>query len=291
MINKSSMKHENEKDSIIKSELHFYMSMLKKSKKDLEKVANPCTDVSVGDIIVLYGDLPTYGLVRELTNSGADVIFLSSNLILSSVKALKLRINHLINLVAVSPIKLTVPYDVVSKYAERAGRVTNEQLNRILENFELLKDVENGKYEGERAYAIPSLPSVGFGELKEEYYRLERDRIVGLLNFNKQVAYDLIKVNFMDYFPKEYGSAPSLKMLVAKGEHTIRIENAIMKYDETKGILEMFIADEYIGKFGIVEMYDKILYAGILSKMIEVFNVPSLPVSMIKENVKVYLND
>lgn len=39
-------------------------------------------------------------------------------------------------------------------------------LMKFLENFELLKDVENGKYEDERAYAIPSLPSVGFGELK-----------------------------------------------------------------------------------------------------------------------------
>lgn len=130
----NNKKPEGEQNSIL-SELHFYMSMLKKSKKDLEKVSNPCTDVSVGDIIVLYGDLPTYGLVRELTNSGADVIFLSSNLILSIVKALKLRINHLINLVAVSPIELTVPYDVVSKYAERAGRVTNEQLNEIFGKF------------------------------------------------------------------------------------------------------------------------------------------------------------
>lgn len=288
MSNMNAMKPEDEKSSIIKDELSFYISMFKESKKCLIKVANPCTDVSVGDIVALYGDLPTYGLVRQLTNFGADVIFLSSNLILSSVKALKLRINHLINLVAVSPIELVVSYDVVSNYAERVGRVTDEQLNRILENFELLKDVENGRYESETTDAIPS---VGFGELKEEYYRLERDRIVGLLNFNKQVAYDLIRINFMDYFPKEYASIPSSEMLAAEGEHAIRIEKAIMKYDEMRSILEMFIADEYVGKFGIVEMYDKILYAGILSKVIEVFNVPSLPVSLIKENVKIYLND
>jgi len=66
MINKSSMKHENEKDSIIKSELHFYMSMLKKSKKDLEKVTNPCTDVSVGDIIVL--STPLFVPIAKVTD-------------------------------------------------------------------------------------------------------------------------------------------------------------------------------------------------------------------------------
>jgi len=179
MINVNNKKPEGEQNSILENELHLYMSMLKKSKRNLAEVSHPCVDVSVGDIIVLYGDLPTYGLVRQLTDSGVEVVFLSSNLILSSVKALKLKINHLISTVAVSPIESFVPYDIVSKYAERVGRVTKEQLTKVLENFELLKDIANGKYANETTSGIPS---VGFGELKETYYRLENDRIVGLLN-------------------------------------------------------------------------------------------------------------
>jgi len=55
-------------------------------------------------------------------------------------------------------------------------------------------------------------------------------------------------------------------MLRAQGQYTIRIENAVMKYDELKGTLEMFIADEYIGKFGIVEFDGKVLYAGVFQR-------------------------
>jgi len=288
MINVNNKKPEGEQNSILENELHLYMSMLKKSKRNLAEVSHPCVDVSVGDIIVLYGDLPTYGLVRQLTDSGVEVVFLSSNLILSSVKALKLKINHLISTVAVSPIESFVPYDIVSKYAERVGRVTKEQLTKVLENFELLKDIANGKYANETTSGIPS---VGFGELKETYYRLENDRIVGLLNFAKYASDNKIKINFLDYFSKEYFVVPSFGMLRAQGQYTIRIENAVMKYDELKGTLEMFIADEYIGKFGIVEFDGKVLYAGVFSKMIEVFNVPSLPISVIKDNLRIQLND
>ncbi|HRT01481.1 MAG TPA: hypothetical protein P5192_03835, partial [Fervidobacterium sp.] len=136
MSSEKSIRKER-KLSILQEELKSYKSFLKGARKaKFEQIQNESIELSVGDIVVMYGSIMTYGIVVDISETKSKIVFLTTNLLLSSQKALKLRINHLVNTVAVSPIDLSIPNEKIRLCAEKIGRISEEQLKIVLENHD-----------------------------------------------------------------------------------------------------------------------------------------------------------
>jgi len=269
--------------SILQWELKSYKAFLKGAKKvKFKEIQNSPIELSVGDVVVMYGSIMTYGLVADISETESTVVFLTTNLLLSSQKALKLKINHLVNTVAVSPIKLSIPNEKIKLCAEKIGRIPEEQLKIVLENHDMLKKIENGESAQD---LFGDMQPQTFGKIIQEYYALERSRISQSFGLDEQRK--VIQVNFKDYFQEEVFAKQYGDLLAAENLSSVSADGYILDYDIENKKIKVYFDDRYIDTFGEVEFNGKVVYSGKIPSILEITDVPMILPGLAKELVKV----
>ena len=290
MFNKGAIVMSSEKSirkerklSILQEELKSYKSFLKGARKaKFEQIQNESIELSVGDIVVMYGSIMTYGIVVDISETESTVVFLTTNLLLSSQKALKLKINHLVNTVAVSPIKLSIPNEKIRLCAEKIGRIPEEQLKIVLENHDMLKKIENGESAQD---LFGDIQPQTFGKIIQEYYALERSRISQSFGLDEQRK--VIQVNFKDYFQEEGFAKQYGDLLAAENMSSVSADGYILEYDIENKKIKVYFDDRYIDTFGEVEFNGKVVYSGKVPSILEITDVPMILPGLAKELMKV----
>ena len=269
--------------SILQWELKSYKAFLKGAKKvKFKEIQNSPIELSVGDVVVMYGSIMTYGLVADISETESTVVFLTTNLLLSSQKALKLKINHLVNTVAVSPIKLSIPNEKIRLCAEKIGRIPEEQLKIVLENHDMLKKIENGESAQD---LFGDIQPQTFGKIIQEYYALERSRISQSFGLDEQRK--VIQVNFKDYFQEEGFAKQYGDLLAAENMSSVSADGYILEYDIENKKIKVYFDDRYIDTFGEVEFNGKVVYSGKVPSILEITDVPMILPGLAKELMKV----
>jgi len=269
--------------SILQWELKSYKAFLKGAKKvKFKEIQNSPIELSVGDVVVMYGSIMTYGLVADISETESTVVFLTTNLLLSSQKALKLKINHLVNTVAVSPIKLSIPNEKIKLCAEKIGRISEEQLKIVLENHDMLKKIENGESAQD---LFGDIQPQTFGKIIQEYYALERSRISQSFGLDEQRK--VIQVNFKDYFQEEGFAKQYGDLLAAENMSSVSADGYILEYDIENKKIKVYFDDRYIDTFGEVEFNGKVVYSGKVPSILEITDVPMILPGLAKELMKV----
>ena len=269
--------------SILQWELKSYKAFLKGAKKvKFKEIQNSPIELSVGDVVVMYGSIMTYGLVADISETESTVVFLTTNLLLSSQKALKLKINHLVNTVAVSPIKLSIPNEKIKLCAEKIGRISEEQLKIVLENHDMLKKIENGESAQD---LFGDIQPQTFGKIIQEYYALERSRISQSFGLDEQRK--VIQVNFKDYFQEEVFAKQYRDLLAAENLSSVSADGYILDYDIENKKIKVYFNDRYIDTFGEVEFNGKVVYSGKIPSILEITDVPMILPGLAKELMKV----
>jgi len=269
--------------SILQWELKSYKAFLKGAKKvKFKEIQNSPIELSVGDVVVMYGSIMTYGLVADISETESTVVFLTTNLLLSSQKALKLKINHLVNTVAVSPIKLSIPNEKIKLCAEKIGRISEEQLKIVLENHDMLKKIENGESAQD---LFGDMQPQTFGKIIQEYYALERSRISQSFGLDEQRK--VIQVNFKDYFQEEVFAKQYRDLLAAENLSSVSADGYILDYDIENKKIKVYFNDRYIDTFGEVEFNGKVVYSGKIPSILEITDVPMILPGLAKELMKV----
>ena len=269
--------------SILQWELKSYKAFLKGAKKvKFKEIQNSPIELSVGDVVVMYGSIMTYGLVADISETESTVVFLTTNLLLSSQKALKLKINHLVNTVAVSPIKLSIPNEKIKLCAEKIGRISEEQLKIVLENHDMLKKIENGESAQD---LFGDMQPQTFGKIIQEYYALERSRISQSFGLDEQRK--VIQVNFKDYFQEEVFAKQYRDLLAAENLSSVSADGYILEYDIENKKIKVYFDDRYIDTFGEVEFNGKVVYSGKIPTILEITDVPMILPGLAKELMKV----
>ena len=269
--------------SILQRELKSYKTFLKGAKKaKFKEIQNSPIELSVGDVIVMYGSIMTYGLVADISETKSTVVFLTTNLLLSSQKALKLKIDHLISTVAVSPIKLSIPNEKIRLCAEKIGRIQEEQLKIVLENHDMLKKIENGESAQD---LFGDMQPQTFGKIIQEYYALERSRISQSFGLDEQRK--VIQVNFKDYFQEEVFAKQYRDLLAAENLSSVSADGYILDYDIENKKIKVYFDDRYIDTFGEVEFNGKVVYSGKIPSILEITDVPMILPGLAKELMKV----
>jgi len=230
----------------------------------------------------MYGSIMTYGLVADISETESTVVFLTTNLLLSSQKALKLKINHLVNTVAVSPIKLSIPNEKIKLCAEKIGRISEEQLKIVLENHDMLKKIENGESAQD---LFGDMQPQTFGKIIQEYYALERSRISQSFGLDEQRK--VIQVNFKDYFQEEVFAKQYRDLLAAENLSSVSADGYILDYDIENKKIKVYFNDRYIDTFGEVEFNGKVVYSGKIPSILEITDVPMILPGLAKELMKV----
>jgi|GEM_PF-555720 len=289
MFNKGAIVMSSEKSirkerklSILQEELKSYKSFLKGARKaKFEQIQNESIELSVGDIVVMYGSIMTYGIVVDISETKSKIVFLTTNLLLSSQKALKLRINHLVNTVAVSPIDLSIPNEKIRLCAEKIGCIPENLLKKVLENHDVLKRIENGEVAQD---LFGDMQPQTFGKTIQEYYNLERSRILESLDLDNQK--NVVKIRFTDYFRKEEFVKQYASLLAAENVSTISGDGYILELDAENSALKIYFDDRYVGNLGEIELDGKVIYSGEIPNILEVSDIPPISLGLAKELVK-----
>ena len=108
------------------------------NKKITQLKEGPNTpSIRAGDVICIYGDTgPVYGVVTE-EGVVKNCILLSPELFLAG-DGLLLRVEHLVNLLRVTPINFYLTPNMY-KACEPIGKLKQEDLARVVENFQNLR--------------------------------------------------------------------------------------------------------------------------------------------------------
>jgi len=282
MSSEKSIRKER-KLSILQEELKSYKSFLKGARKaKFEQIQNESIELSVGDIVVMYGSIMTYGIVVDISETKSKIVFLTTNLLLSSQKALKLRINHLVNTVAVSPIDLSIPNEKIRLCAEKIGRIPENLLKKVLENHDVLKRIENGEVAQD---LFGDMQPQTFGKTIQEYYNLERSRILESLDLDNQK--NVVKIRFTDYFRKEEFVKQYASLLAAENVSTISGDGYILELDAENNALKIYFDDRYVSTLGEIEFNGKLVYSGEIPSILEIIDVPMILPGLAKELMKV----
>jgi len=223
----------------------------------------------------------TYGIVVDISETKSKIVFLTTNLLLSSQKALKLRINHLVNTVAVSPIDLSIPNEKIRLCAEKIGRIPENLLKKVLENHDVLKRIENGEVAQD---LFGDMQPQTFGKTIQEYYNLERSRILESLDLDNQK--NVVKIRFTDYFRKEEFVKQYASLLAAENVSTISGDGYILELDAENSALKIYFDDRYVGNLGEIELDGKVIYSGEIPNILEVSDIPPISLGLAKELVK-----
>jgi len=209
-------------------------------------------------------------------------VFLTTNLLLSSQKALKLRINHLVNTVAVSPIDLSIPNEKIRLCAEKIGRIPENLLKKVLENHDVLKRIENGEVAQD---LFGDMQPQTFGKTIQEYYNLERSRILESLDLDNQK--NVVKIRFTDYFRKEEFVKQYASLLAAENVSTISGDGYILELDAENNALKIYFDDRYVSTLGEIEFNGKLVYSGKIPSILEINDVPMILPGLAKELIRI----
>jgi len=278
MNSEKSIRKEREL-SMLEEELKSYKAFLKGARKaKFKQIQNEPIELSLGDVVVMYGSIMTYGVVVDISEAKSKVIFLTTNLLLSSQKALKLRINHLVNTVAVSPIEVSIPNEKIRSCAEKIAHIPESLLKKVLENHDALKRIENGEVAPD---LFGDMQPQTFGKIIQEYYNLERSRILESLDLNVQK--NVVKIRFIDYFRKEefvkqYGTS-----LAAENVSPLSGDGYILELDAENNALKIYFDDRYVGTLGEIEFNGKLIYSGEIPSILEVSDIPVISLGLAKE--------
>lgn len=269
--------------SILQRELKSYKTFLKGAKKaKFKEIQNSPIELSVGDVIVMYGSIMTYGLVADISETESTVVFLTTNLLLSSQKALKLKVNHLISTVAVSPIKLSIPNEKIKLCAEKIGRIPEEQLKIVLENHDMLKKIENGESAQD---LFGDMQPQTFGKIIQEYYALERSRISQ--SFGLDMQKKVVLINFSDYFRKEEFVNKYNALLTAESVSILSCDGYILERNDENNALKIYFDDKYLGTMGEVELDGKVIYSGEIPSVLEIQDIPTISLGLAKDLIRI----
>ncbi len=268
---------------MLEEELKSYKAFLKGARKaKFKQIQNEPIELSLGDVVVMYGSIMTYGVVVDISEAKSKVIFLTTNLLLSSQKALKLRINHLVNTVAVSPIEVSIPNEKIRSCAEKIAHIPESLLKKVLENHDALKRIENGEVAPD---LFGDMQPQTFGKIIQEYYNLERSRILESLDLNVQK--NVVKIRFTDYFRKEefvkqYGTS-----LAAENVSTLSGDGYILELDAENNALKIYFDDRYVSTLGEIEFNGKLVYSGKIPSILEINDVPMILPGLAKELIRI----
>ena len=126
---------------ILKNEFELYKNLFGKYKLNIESLKRVPDGkaLEVGDVFVIYGDILVYGVVVEKSGDLAECVVLSPDVFLSSSKALKIKINHLVDCVYVTHVYFYVNDNFAKNYCQVIINV-KEDINKIAENVEKLDE-------------------------------------------------------------------------------------------------------------------------------------------------------
>lgn len=247
--------------SFLKNELDLYKELFGKYrlKKENLKELNESQEINIGDIFVIYGDLPEYGLVISLNGDLYEAIYLSQEQFLSSSQALRLKINHVSDYVYLTHLNFYLSNDFANKYCKVIGKVSKEDMEKVLENFETLKQEE---YTGPRKEYFELLV-----ERISLFYELFFENIFEELDKFENEGEKVIRINI----PLKTAMAYAASTSGGKGEN--------FKFIIEDDTLRIYPDDEVIGKEGRILFKDKVLYEG------------KIPIEIVSEDVEISSED
>jgi DNA-binding sugar fermentation-stimulating protein len=125
----------------LKKEFELYQNLFGKYKLNIEslKRVSGGKALEVGDVFAIYGDILVYGFVIEKNGDLAECVVLSPDVFLSSSKALKIKVNHLVDCVYVTHVYFYVNDNFAKNYCQVILNV-KEDINKIAENVENLDE-------------------------------------------------------------------------------------------------------------------------------------------------------
>lgn len=256
----------------------------KRGAKKLRNLVEQGTEkLEIGDIIAIYGEDIAYGIVFEKIGDMYNAIFLTTELILGGAGQ-KIEIDHLVRSVKVTPINFYITNDLV-KYCEVIGRVKEDELKKIVENF---KKMANRKYKG----------------IWEKFYTFEIKRIQIFYDafLSKMINYEEHSKNEADeteneadekiidlskFFKKE--ELEKLLPSVAAASTSDKYENIIIEVSD--GFANLYLPDELIGKEAEVYLSGKIIYTGKLPGTVKLAVGHNFPSALLKEKLQIKLRE
>lgn len=249
----------------------------KRGAKKLRKLVEQGTEkLEIGDIIAIYGEDIAYGIVFEEIGDMYNAIFLTTELILGGAGQ-KIEIDHLVRSVKVTPINFYITNDLV-KYCEVIGRVKEDELRKIVENF---KKMANRKYKS----------------IWEKFYTFEIKRIQIFYDafLSKMINYEEHSENEADekiidlskFFKKE--ELEKLLPSVAAASTSDKYENIIIEVSD--GFANLYLPDELINKEAEVYLSGKLIYTGKLPSTVKLAVGHNFPSALLKEKLQIKLRE
>lgn len=242
--------------SFLKKEIELYKNLFGKYKLNIEslKRAPGGKALEVGDVFAIYGDILVYGVVIEKNGDLAECVLLSQDVFLSSSKALKIKVNHLVDYVYVTHVNFYIEDNFAKNYCQVIINV-KEDINKIAENVEELE---------EQIYTGP----------RKEYFDLLIDQISLLYDiffvkiFNETKDEDkIIEINI------PYAS----EFALVAGTNSLRGENFVGIVEDNT--LKVYLQDNAIGKKGKLIFKNQVIYEG------------ELPNAFVSKKIKVSVED
>ncbi|ABR31510.1 hypothetical protein SU69_08450 [Thermosipho melanesiensis] len=248
----------------LENELNMYKKFLgeKFNIESLKKING--SKLNLGDIFVIYTpSFPIYGIVIDKSEDLNKCLYLTSELFLASAEAIRIKINHFANEVALTHIVFYISDDFAWNYCEVIGKF--EDIKAIEENFEILND---------EVYVGP----------RKEFFELETEKLVPL--------YDLFFKNVEDEISENE------KIITIDVPKHLRETEVELLAAETKGVrgnnfvgiikeksLFIYPKDELIGKHGIVKFKGEIIYTGVISETLVIENTEGLVIQNIEKDL------
>ena len=130
--------------SFLKKELELYKETFGNYKLKVEDLrpTKEEKELEEGDIFVLSGDFPEYGIVVRKIEDMYEAIYLSQEVFLSSSEALRLKVDHFSDYVYLTHINFYLTNEFAKKYCKVIKKVRKEDMRKILENYEKLNAEE-----------------------------------------------------------------------------------------------------------------------------------------------------
>ncbi|MBO8161633.1 MAG: hypothetical protein H0Z24_08360 [Thermosipho sp. (in: Bacteria)] len=252
----------------LKKELEMYKKFT--GNIDLNTITFKPTDglpLNIGDIFVIYTNyFPIYGIVIDKNEDLNECVYLTPELFLASPGALRIKIGHLAEEVALTHIVFYMFEDFSSLYCEKVSDY--KDIKKIRDNLEFLS---------EEIYTGP----------REEFFNLETEKLLPLydLFFTKmeeKISEEekIIRISFPRHLIENYNE----ELLVAATQG-IRGENFLGIIDGE--ILRLYPEDELAGKKGKIYFRNEKIFEGVIPEVFIVENIKGLSKSDILRYLKI----
>ncbi|MDK2886809.1 MAG: hypothetical protein PWP54_1382 [Thermosipho sp. (in: thermotogales)] len=257
----------------LKKELEMYKHFIGNKKFNINSIKKvEGKSLEVGDIFVIYTEFfPIYGIVIEKNGTLNETLFLTTELFLASSKAIRIKINHLADEVAMTHIVFYIFDDFATSHCEVIGKY--EDLDKIKKNFEVL---DSERYTGPR----------------EEFFNLEIEKLTPFYDlFFKKINEKIDEIEKIDEdkkilkikIPGNFKKSEKAEILAADTKG-IRGENFVGLVKENS--LFIYPKDELIGKNGFVMYKNEKIYEGVIPEVLVIENFAEFATKSFENDLK-----